>query len=674
MSSPYLPSLSRTRSHRSVFVEEFSSTDSSPYPDVDLSNMATSPTPRDIRRLASDHDFVFGAHPTPRRLGWWPFIATHLSLPAALVAGIIFVIVAIVYTSELSKQLLECPQWANSCQRADDWTINNLGTVQGIITMVYMIGMAALAYTALGLCEATVWPLMRMQWFTIKGLNAYLLTIRSSVMSAPAAIMAVRSLAAGVVLVCALAVTLLPFAAPPLVGHAYSPTSQTVELESNYTLGGGITELYAQTNPPTSVMVQVMAKYNAWAMEPLSEPMPTYRDWYIDREVLHERGNFTANAARLRTSISCRPHRVEQLNRDNLWWNAFRTNLTRTSNPTQTGETSTNAEVWIRPHAQLTLWVDNFEFVSNHTRSTLIFAALNGTIEGGSSTPLILGNLTTVSSVACDVDVEAVDDVLSIGNTSIPSSTTMFPVLSSTGTLTVSPDASQRTQLNELLLWFTVAPLLTGASVDGTQPMFTNSSATGMPLAHTASTSPTSDSSNTWTIPGLETFIRLSIGALAQSTIATSPSLHNSPIEIEITTTTQTRKLAPARALLLLIPPLAVLALTVALAIYSAGLHARMAVPVMRLAVSDLGEMLKSTQTRWAHDVVGADAAKPYLPHELGLAGVRFDFDEDGVAGFVGADKIDAGAGAAEGKPRNGLGRGVGMGKGKDKAKGKEFV
>ncbi|KAK3292960.1 uncharacterized protein B0H64DRAFT_375943 [Chaetomium fimeti] len=587
--------------------------------------MASSPTPRDIRRLASDHDFVFGAHPKPKRLGWWPFIATHISIPAALVAGIIFVVVAIVYTNEVTKQMFECPEWSNYCRMADRWTIENLGTVQGIITMVYLIGMVALAYAALGLCEATVWPLLHKQSFTIKGLNAYLSTTRGSIMLSPAAIMSVRSLAAGFVLACALVVTLLPFSAPPLVGHAYSPSWQQVQLAGNYTPGGGISELYAQTNPPTSVMVRVLTEYNTWATDPSTEPMPEYRDWYIDREALDERGSFTANAVRLQSSISCRPHEVAQLNRDNVWWNAFLTNMTRTNNnSTQAGEKDSSAEVWISPQAQLTVWADDFEFVSDRrTRTTLIFAAINGTIEGGSTTPLILGNLTSVSSVACDVEIEAVDDTLSVGNMPIPADTSTLHTLSSTDTLTFSPAASNKTRLNELLLWFTIAPLMTSTSVDGTQPMFTNSTTTGLPLAYTTTSS---TAPNTWTTHGLTTFIRLAIGALAQATTTTtSPSSPTPPGQQQqqqpppppflLTTTTLTHRLSHPRTLLLLIPPLLTLTLTLLIALYTSHLHATLSIPVMRGA--DLGELLKSSQTAWLREVVGTDAAKTYLPNEL---------------------------------------------------------
>ncbi|KAK4235388.1 hypothetical protein C8A03DRAFT_46481 [Achaetomium macrosporum] len=620
--------------------------------------MASSPTPRDIRRLASDHDFVYGAHPAPRRLGWWPFIATHLSLPAALIAGAIFTLVAIVYTSELSRQMLECPPWAISCRTADNWTTEKLGTVQGIITMVYLIGMVALAYVALGLCEATVWALLHKQSFTIGGLNAYLSTTRGSIMLAPAAVMSVRSLAAGFVLACALIVTLLPFAAPPLAGHAYSPDWQTVQLDSNYTPGGGINELYAQTNPPTSVMVRVSATYHSWASDPSSEPMPAYRDWYVDREALNARGNFTSKAVRFRTYISCRSYELQQLNKDNLWWNAFLTNMTRTnSNSTYPGDKNSSAEVWVRPQARLTLWADEFAFVSTRrTRTTLVFAAVNGTIDGGAVTQLLLGDLTSASSVACDVDIEAVDDTLSVG-TNAPS-TPDIPVLSSTDTLTLSPAAAPQAGLNELLLWFTVAPLMVGASVDGTQPTFTNSTATGLPIAYT--TSSTQDS-NTWTIPGLERFIRLSIGALAQ---ATSSSSTSSPVtNITLTSTAFTTKLVPSRALLLLIPPLISLAIFLALALYTTHLHAQLSIPVMRQA--DLGELLKSSQTAWLRDVAGTDAAKTYLPNELGGVGVRYGVDAEGGRKF----------GVVEGAVRRvrfGFGgEGGAGGKGKEKTKGK---
>ena len=63
---------------------------------------------------------------------------------------------------------------------------------------------------------------------------------------------------------------------------------------------------HTQADPPTSVMVDVLAEYNSWATNPSTEPLPEYRGWYIDRETLSQRGSFSADAIKLQTSINCR--------------------------------------------------------------------------------------------------------------------------------------------------------------------------------------------------------------------------------------------------------------------------------------------------------------------------------------------------------------------------------
>ncbi|KAK0610019.1 hypothetical protein B0T17DRAFT_512324 [Bombardia bombarda] len=571
---------------------------------MELPRKMASPTPRELRRLASDHDFVLGAHPAPRRLGLWAFIATHLSLPAAFCAGAILIIVAIAYTSTTSKQLLECPTWATDCHKADDWTIDHLGTVQGIITLVFALGLTALAYIALAFCEVAIWPLLCRQLFTFRGLEAYLSTTRGSIMSAPVAFMSAKTFATRVILSCAVAVTLIPFASAPLVGYAYTPTWQSAETKSSYTPGGGISELYTQTDPPTSVMVGVLAEYNSWATDLSTEPLQQCRDWYVDREALSQRGSFSGQAVRLQTSISCRPQRIHQLNRGGLLWNAFTTNMTRPNN--------TSTEVWVRPYPQLTLWIDNFTFVStNRTRATLVFAALNGTIEGGTWTPLVISNISGASAVACDIDIEAVDDILTVGNPP-PSNTLNQTVLSSINNLQLSTSTPVQTAINELLLWFTAAPLMAGTSVGGTQPMFFNSSETNLPLPYTTS----SPERNVWTLEGIETFIRLAVGALAQATSTPSNLNPSTNTTQTLTSTTTTKKLDPSRALLLIFLPLLVVTITAALAGWNAWAYRVEKIPVMRMAGA--GELLKSAQTRWLGEQTATDAAKSYLPNELG--------------------------------------------------------
>ncbi|KAK0724517.1 hypothetical protein B0H67DRAFT_479855 [Lasiosphaeris hirsuta] len=596
--------------------------------------MPTSPTPREVRRLASDHDFVLGASPSPRRLGWWAFLATHLSLIAAFGAGAICVIVAIIYTSTTSRQMLDCPSWATNCEKADGWTIEHLGTIQGIITLIYFIGLAALAHVALALCEAAVWPLLTKQPFTIRGLDAYLATARGSITSAPAALMSIRTLATGLVLIAAIAVTLIPLASAPLVGFAFTPTRQLVELEADYVPGGGITEQYAQTDPPTSVIAGVLAEYHSWATDPSSEPLPEYRDWYIDRVALSQRGSFSARAVKLQTVISCVPHQVQQLSRNGSWWNAFLTNMTQTnSNSSQVGDKNSSAEVWVRTSPELTLWANNFEFVSPHrTRTTLIFAALNGTIDGGAPARFVHPDMYGASAVACDVDIEALDDLLTVGDSPIPSDDTTTPVLSSLSNLQVSPIAEGQTDINELLLWFTVSPLMAGSSVDGTQPMFFNSTSSNRAVPYTTSTA----ERNTWTVAGLEEFIRLSIGALAQTTTTTTTKTATTPdtnTNITLTFTTSTKKLSPPRALLLTILPSLILAVALATAGWLTYVHAHDNIPVMRTA--GVGELLKSAQSGYLREVAATDAARAYLPHELGAVEVMYGVDKNGMAGLA---------------------------------------
>ncbi|KAK0612094.1 hypothetical protein B0T14DRAFT_440465 [Immersiella caudata] len=590
-----------------------------------------SPTPREVRRLASDHDFVLGAQ-SPRRLGWWAFLATHLSLLAAFGAGAIFVIVAIVYTSTLGRKVLDCTSWATSCDKADGWTIENLGTVQGIITLIYFIGVASLAFVALAMCEAAIWPLLTRQSFSIGQLEAFLSVTRGSVLSVPVAALSVRRVATGLVLLAAVAAMLIPLASAPLVGFAYTPTWEPMNLESNYSSAGRITEMYAQTAPPTSVIAGVLAEYHSWSMDPSSEPLPEYRDWYVDRETLGQRGGFSANAVKLDTTITCAPFRTQQLQRDGMLWNAFVTKMNRTnSNNAVAGNKNSSAEVWVRGFPQLTLWADDFTFLSpTRTRTTLVFAALNGTIDKGLWSPFVHPDIAGVSAIACDIDITALDSVLTIGQ---PPSVDPLPTLSSLSNIRLSA-APNNTAINELLLWFTIAPLLTAPSVDGAQPLFSNSTTTVRPIAFTGS-SPLPDTTNTWTTDGITTFIRIAIGALAQTT--SSPYLASpdgAPTQITLTTSTPVKKLSPSRALLLIILPVLLLAIAAAVATWSFLVHKREGIPVMRMM--GLAEVLKSAQTRNLRDQAATDAAKTYLPSELGAkVRVRFGVDKDGMAGLA---------------------------------------
>lgn len=594
--------------------------------------MAT-PTPREVHRLASHHDFIYDTSSKPRRLGWRALIGRHLSLPAAFLAGIIFVVVAIAFTTVTSKRPLECPEWAEDCRTVDRWTAEHLPTVQGIITLVYVIGLGALAYVALALCEAAVWPLLVKQTMTMRGLEAYLATTRGSILAAPRAFMEVKTVAMGVMLVCAVVAILTPLAGIPLVGQAYAVTSREVELKSNYTAGGGLEESFQQTESPSFANMGVLTTYNSWAMDPASEPLPEFRDWYVDREVLSTKGSLSARAVKLQTTVSCSPRALEQLIRNGQPLNAFPTNWTRANISSLKGEKRTPAEVYVRAQPQLTLWADNFIFdVSHRTKATLICAAINGTIEGGKQSNFTLGTIRTVSAVACEVIVSATDDILTVGNPSNHADDTTLPTLSSLENLytnTSSPSAA----LNELLLWFAVAPILSAPSVSGGQPMFSNSTSTNRAVAYTGHT----PQRNTWTMEGIESFIHLSIGALLQSTTASRTQTTENAVLL--TSTYPLPFLSQPRALLLLLLPLLLVTLIASLSFYLSHMHKRESIPVLRLAGPC--ELLKSSQTHWLREQAGTDAAKTYLPSDLGATTVKF-----GVTGKEGTEMVGLGDGS----------------------------
>jgi hypothetical protein len=74
--------------------------------------------------------------------------------------------------------------------------------------------------------------------------------------------------------------------------------------------------------------------------------------------------------------------------------------------------------VTLRPYLYLLIWVTDSIFPStNRTTARLIVVALNGSIQGGTGTELQgITYISTASSVACDIDIEFVDDTLIIRN------------------------------------------------------------------------------------------------------------------------------------------------------------------------------------------------------------------------------------------------------------------
>lgn len=72
------------------------------------------------------------------------------------------------------------------------------------------------------------------------------------------------------------------------------------------------------------------------------------------------------------------------------------------------------------------------------------------------------------------------------------------------------------------------------------------------------------------------------------------------------------------------------------------------------------GELIKSTQTAYVRELASTDAAKTYLPNELGGVQVRYGVDKRGIVGFsapnqaegfVPSQKVEVGPRRSESQP-----------------------
>lgn len=540
------------------------------------------------------------------------YISTSPALSLSFGAGIVMIIAAIGFTFWLSKQTFTCPEWAVDCHVIDSvaYIRNNITQVQSIVATVYTLGLSALAYSVCAFAETATWPLIKKQHFTLRELDTHLSACRGSV---PSITLAVRSIRTGET---ALVLTVLAFtilgnlASPTLVGHVYNKVNETVILQSKYTPGGGIQGRFSQVSPPTSFIPQAGNFYSSWSLSISDEPMPEHRDWYIQRLSLAKRGNFAAHAVRVEKSITCQGYKLDQNSSTDL---IFRTNMA-THNPRNHG-VNHSATVHLRDVAQFTNWVYDYEFTSvNRTRATVVFAALNGSIDQGIWTDVQGSQIVSgASAVACDIEVGFVNDILKVGDTQ-DLNTNFLDSNRLNAVETIHDDwPPPDKSLNEVLLWFAVAPVLCGTSRDGRQPTFYNAS-----NAYYASELPVVDTSrnviknNNWTISGIQHFINVSIGAV---TLATAPFFFRNQTVMH--TQFVRAKLDRSRPFLLLILPLLGIASAIALATWNSWAHRRYRVASVRAA--GLAEVAESSKILEFRKMVDED--KRFAERRLKLSG-----------------------------------------------------
>lgn len=547
--------------------------------------------------------FIFyGASQDQRHTGFLGYLRDYPVVPLSIILGLLCTLGVVPYTVFLSHQTYECPWWAFECAVYTQ----RIGTIQGAVTLIYTVGLTCLAYACWALAETLLWPLLCLQPLTLRQIDTYLAVSRGSIPSIPLAVGSVRRWGSLLIVTCAVLATLTTLSAGPVVGYVFDQSSLASNYDGEMTVGGGTGTVFVQKNPPVSSRLAATAMYSDWYSGwATNESMPDYRYWLIDRQRLEDRGNFTAHAVRIQKSVTCSGFNLTQTtgqnnhSRQQLY---FKTRMLETAidfrGNSTTWANSDKAAVWNVAH--LSVWAESITRISsNRTVAKLVFAVPGGKLEGSSRTELTgppATRLAFISAIACDVDIELVDDILRTGDGGVLRSAKneSLPVLSDVASLYSWNNRSQAKPNDggpythcELALWYAVSPIISGVSASGNQPLFNY-------LTNTSNLIPggTSDGGElnvTWTLGSIHDLIDRSIGAMAQA-----DSLAFRWRRLVMSSTVYADRMDPVRNLLLAVPVIIMISIWFMLALWTIRLHRRCELPIMKMG--ETAEMLKACQ------------------------------------------------------------------------------
>ena len=574
-----------------------------------------------------------------RRKGLGHFLFMNWLGLSSLVFGLVVTLAVFVFVWWLSNQVYDCPDWRIECtvRPSVAYFKRHFSILQGGLTTVYSIGLAGLLYLTCILGEATIWPILHQQEYTLCQFDTYLKATRGSLTSQPLALKAAKSNSARLAVICVfLSAALHPFAST-FMGAALARRNILIpNAKSHIKTGSGIGLVFKQRYPgPAPLPGAVMTSFRhmtSWVNDSSAEPLPELRDYIIDRSALVKTGNMSAakignmsaSAVRITKSIGCQPHLVapKKVGNGRLM---YEVKITHPGPNIQ-------STVRVRFQPFLTTWVDNVrENEDNDPRSTttVIFALMNGMIEGGAifssqnDTEEIHPDPFTISAIACDINVELVNSQLRIGQSN-----------TATGNLQAVKDLKfpRRGSRASLCTWFGAATTLFGVNVYGTQPLYVHSE-TGTPGFWT--TTESGPASN-WSLKDIERFINISAGAVAMSLpgFLNGKDASNSTIESQYFS----MQLDHRWSYLLLIPIILILAATAVLAALNSKMHHQLGVPAMRLAT--VGDILQSSATESIQEVAYRDALDPAQPSSLGGMSVRYGMCKGGVVGLGNFDVV----------------------------------
>jgi hypothetical protein len=569
-------------------------------------------------------------------------------LPAVwLILGLIGSYACFGFTYWLSQQRSFCPSWALFCavSPAAKWFNDRLGLVQGVLSSLYGICIAGIVYAAYQLAETTIWPVMAKQALNMPQIDYYLAISRGTLPAfLPAIWNARRASAIAVIWIMGLLGILMQVNSS-LVGYAYTLQNVTTPMHTNHTIGGGFGFGFSQANPPGPLPGGITLAYpvfSSWANAISKEPLPANRDFIFDRQNISSIGAFSAKAIKLQKEVNCSafPFDIyeEELNPVGFNYEYYL-------------EIGTNLgdNVTVRLQPALAVWVDSTSKLTNTSAVTrLVFAAFNGSIEGGHqhSTPTMEENdYSGVSSLACDVNIELLEDVLCVDSCDEePKANVTLSSLDYFRSLNgFDPDISTYP------VWFAAVATTLGVNIYGMQPMFTpgpllevtdcppehSCPAYSLPVAWTTANSPTSTS---WTQANITHFIDVATGSLA--TVLTQEWADSNELNHTLVSSLKLPRLDPKRAYSLLAPPLIALALVGILLVLNALMHS--AAHVSDVSRGSVAEIIARSQT---NDIttLAEDVRSGKMPiSALETLKLRYGISIDGTEGLSAADKMSS--------------------------------
>ena len=350
------------------------------------------------------------------------FIWEHSWMLVSLGFGLSGALACFGFTYWLSQQIFYCPAWTIRCHVSKffvpagvccvlqepeikhrvfvnayiDHSVHvlssRLGLVQGILSSIYGICIAMMAYTGYQLAETTIWPALTEHSFTLNGIDRFLAHARGSLAHFPFALWhARRPKHVAVVLIIALVGILLQINST-ILGWAYTVVPVQTTLVSNHTSGGGMGFGFYLQNPPGPMPGEpalAYAIYSDWSNQQSVEMLPDLRDYLIDRTNLSAIGNFSVNAIKAEKNIKCYGTPLNFNNVTDYYLSqgselfTVPTHFASDAPDWGLGPNSDYVLLRFQPGI-LTVWVDNYWNLStNRAVTKLIFAVVNGTIEGG---------------------------------------------------------------------------------------------------------------------------------------------------------------------------------------------------------------------------------------------------------------------------------------------------